>query len=295
MLSFQFVPQYGTLTLSLVFGSEDYNDLVNAGFPTDVFGVFVNGVNQALVPGTGLADLGIDASIAAARPRAPANGVGAQNCALYRDNPPFFDSIDSELDGYHRVLNLTMPVNAGQVNSISIGIADALDTVGDSAVLLAAGSVAAVPEPSTLDARCSPDSRPAPRRCGAGAVDAHDRDLEMIDQPPGDNTMERRSFLSGAAAAAAAALRRQGGGPSRRGRAAAPALAPGRRKLVTQLWSRHLQWVSTAAQADADPYGTGVKVGEALLAAGYAAVDLTVRRRRPRAAAAGRDATCRRC
>ena len=41
-----------------------------------------------------------------------------------------------------------MPVNAGQVNSISIGVADALDTFGDSAVLLAAGSVAAVPEPA---------------------------------------------------------------------------------------------------------------------------------------------------
>jgi sugar phosphate isomerase/epimerase len=48
-------------------------------------------------------------------------------------------------------------------------------------------------------------------------------------------------------------------------------------QLVTQLWSRHLQWVSTRAEADADPLGTGIKVGEALLAAGYAAVDLTVR------------------
>ena len=47
--------------------------------------------------------------------------------------------------------------------------------------------------------------------------------------------------------------------------------------LVTQLWSRHLQWVGTQAQQVADPYGTGVKVGEACLAAGFAAVDLTVR------------------
>ena len=35
------------------------------------------------------------------------------------------------------------------MNTLSIGIADTLDTVGDSAVLLAAGSVAAVPEPGT--------------------------------------------------------------------------------------------------------------------------------------------------
>ncbi|WP_169418879.1 hypothetical protein [Ramlibacter agri] len=48
---------------------------------------------------------------------------------------------------------------------------------------------------------------------------------------------------------------------------------------MTQLWSRHLQWVSTQAEAQAgsDPYGIGVKIGEALLACGYAAVDLTVR------------------
>lgn len=147
VLSFQFVPQYGTLTLNFVFASEDYNDLVNLSFPTDVFGVFVNGVNQALVPGTGLA---ISAStINCGGPTSGvANGVGAQNCALYRDNAPFFGSIDSELDGFTVVLSLAMPVNVGQVNSIAIGVADSLDSSGDSAVLLAAGSVAAVPEPS---------------------------------------------------------------------------------------------------------------------------------------------------
>lgn len=95
--------------------------------------------------------------------------------------------------------------------------------------------------------------------------------------------MERRSFLSGAAVAAAGAfavkeavlpaeVSAQTVAPMRLAPAAGEA-----QQLVTQLWSRHLQWVSTRAQADADPYGTGVKVGEALLAAGYAAVDLTVR------------------
>ena len=91
--------------------------------------------------------------------------------------------------------------------------------------------------------------------------------------------MERRNFLSGAAAAAAAFTVKEVAFP---GAASAqtrggPAAAAEPQKLVTQLWSRHLQWVSTRAQANADPYGTGIKVGEALLAAGYAAVDLTVR------------------
>ena len=54
-----------------------------------------------------------------------------------------------EVDGFTVKLTFTMPVMAGQVNTIAIGVADALDTVGDSAVLLGAGSItSAVPEPS---------------------------------------------------------------------------------------------------------------------------------------------------
>lgn len=147
VLSFSFVPQYARLSLRFVFASEDYNDVVNSGFPTDVFGVFVNGVNQALLPGTQLA---ISAStVNCGGPTSgPASGMGG-TCSLYRDNAPFFDAIDTELDGMTVVMNLQMTVNPGQVNTLSIGIADTLDTMGDSAVLLAAGSVAAVPEPGT--------------------------------------------------------------------------------------------------------------------------------------------------
>ncbi|CAN5207242.1 hypothetical protein BH11PSE9_BH11PSE9_00380 [soil metagenome] len=91
--------------------------------------------------------------------------------------------------------------------------------------------------------------------------------------------MERRNFLSAAAAATAAFAVKEAAFPAEASaqtrNTLAAAVEP--QKLVTQLWSRHLQWVSTRAQADADPYGTGIKVGEALLAAGYAAVDLTVR------------------
>ncbi len=87
--------------------------------------------------------------------------------------------------------------------------------------------------------------------------------------------MDRRDFLSGATkvAAATALLGKEVALPA----GASAQTAPAGQQLVTQLWSRHLQWVSTQAQAQADPYGTGVKVGEACLQAGFAAVDLTVR------------------
>jgi hypothetical protein len=154
ILTFQFVPQGSMLALQLVFGSEDYNDLVNSGFPTDVFGVFVNGVNYAWVPGTSTP---ISASsINCGGPTAgPAPNVGGQNCALYRDNPPFFGSIASEIDGFTVPINLSIPVNFGVVNQISIGIEDNVDGLVDSALLLAGGSmsvrsVLSVPEPPTV-------------------------------------------------------------------------------------------------------------------------------------------------
>jgi len=81
--------------------------------------------------------------------------------------------------------------------------------------------------------------------------------------------MERRNFLSGAAAMAAGlALARE---------AAAQASAPQPQRLVTQLWSRHLQWVSTQGYAQSNPESAGIMIGDALQRAGYAAVDLTVR------------------
>jgi sugar phosphate isomerase/epimerase len=86
--------------------------------------------------------------------------------------------------------------------------------------------------------------------------------------------MERREFLSGAATAAATAafVVKEIGFPT----AAAAQSAPGQ-QLVTSIWSRHVQWVRTQQQTRDDPYGTGVAIGEAILAGGYAAVDLTVR------------------
>ena len=126
------------LRLSFVFGSEDYNDVVNSGFPTDVFGIFVNGVNYALVPGTS-SPISASTVNCGGPTSGPAPG-GGQNCGLFRDNPPFFDTIDSEIDGFTTKFTLAIPVNTGSVNSIQLGIADNLDSFGDSALLLQAAA-----------------------------------------------------------------------------------------------------------------------------------------------------------
>lgn len=148
VLSFSFIPNNQRIQMSIVFGSEDYNDVLNSGFPTDVFGIFVNGVNYALVPGSGTPISASSINCGGPTSGAAPN-IGGQNCGLYRDNPPFFDTIITELDGLTTRIDLAIPVNFGVVNSISFAIADALDSFGDSALLISAG-IQAVPEPSTL-------------------------------------------------------------------------------------------------------------------------------------------------
>ena len=144
ILSFQFIPSGSTITLRYVFGSEEYGDVVNTGYPPDVLGVFVNGVNYARVPGGSVAVS--TASINCGGPGSgAASGVNPQNCSLYRDNPPFFGKIETELDGLTVVLTLTAPVLPGQVNTIQLGIANSADTSADSAVFIQAGSLQSAP------------------------------------------------------------------------------------------------------------------------------------------------------
>jgi len=144
ILSFQFIPAGSSITLKYVFGSEEYGDVVNTGFPPDVVGFFVNGVNYARVPGTGVAIS--TSSINCGGPASgAATGVSPQNCNLYRDNPPFFGKIETELDGLTVVLTLTAPVNAGEVNTLQLGIANSSDSFADSAVFIQAGSLQSAP------------------------------------------------------------------------------------------------------------------------------------------------------
>lgn len=144
ILSFQFIPSGSTITLKYVFGSEEYNDVVNTSYPPDVMGIFVNGVNYARAPGSGAAVS--TASINCGGPSSGgASGVNPQNCSLYRDNPPFSGKIETELDGLTVVLTLTAPVVAGQVNTLQIGIANSADSFADSALFLQAGSLQSAP------------------------------------------------------------------------------------------------------------------------------------------------------
>ncbi|MCL2657513.1 MAG: choice-of-anchor L domain-containing protein [Betaproteobacteria bacterium] len=161
VISFDFVPTGNFVEFTYVFGSEEYSQFVNSDY-NDVFGFFINGVNYALVPGTddsvSINTINCGGPTAAG---APANHVNETNCEYYRDNPSSDPSIDIQLDGLTTVLTVRAPVNAGEVNTMYLAIANVMDPLWDSAVFLEAGSLtscgagsscngggSSVPEPS---------------------------------------------------------------------------------------------------------------------------------------------------
>jgi hypothetical protein len=131
VLSFNFIPNASTVFFQYTFASAEYPVFVNSAF-NDVFGFFVNGVNFALIPGTST--------------QVSINSVNAGT------NSAFFNKYNAAGDtlpygGETVVLTFTAPVNANVVNSITLGIADASDSILDSAVFIQAGSITTTPTP----------------------------------------------------------------------------------------------------------------------------------------------------
>jgi hypothetical protein len=138
ILTIDFTPTGNTIQFSYVFGSEEYNEFVNAGF-NDVFGFFVNGVNEALIPST-ITPVAIDnINCGNAAPGTAPPGPGT-NCSLFVNNDPA--AHNTQLDGYTTVLSFTAAVNPGVPNTLKIAIADTSDGILDSAVFIGGGTLA---------------------------------------------------------------------------------------------------------------------------------------------------------
>ncbi len=123
-LDVDFTPTGDTMTMQFVFASEEFPEY-QTGIYQDFVGVWVNGQQVNLSVGDGDAD--------------PNNLNATSNANLYNDNTN--DQFNTEMDGFTVTMTLTFPVNAGQVNSIRIGIADVVDSQYDSNLLIAADSV----------------------------------------------------------------------------------------------------------------------------------------------------------
>ncbi|MDR2492398.1 MAG: choice-of-anchor L domain-containing protein [Coriobacteriales bacterium] len=129
IIEFEFVPEFDTITFNYVFATSEWDQEPEFD---DCFGLFVNGVNYALLqsgsPVTVQNLLGESGLIT--QPYPPTQGylVSTENV--------------NDFSFYARsvVLECTAPVNPGVVNHIRIGIIDVSDAVWDSALFLQAKS-----------------------------------------------------------------------------------------------------------------------------------------------------------
>lgn len=149
VLEFDFTTTTGNLFFSYVFGSEEYNEFVNSSF-NDVFGFFVDGANIALIPGTTT-----PVAINNVNCGNPFVGAGP-NCALFNNNDPsngIPTAFNIEYDGFTDVFVASIIGLSAGTHHLKLAIADAGDTVLDSAVFLQAGSFSGtnpVPEPGSV-------------------------------------------------------------------------------------------------------------------------------------------------
>lgn len=123
-LDVDFIPTGDVMTIQFVFASEEYPEFATGAFQ-DFVGVWING---SLVP-LGVGDGDID----------PNNLNAGSNGNLFIDNTA--DQYNTEMDGFTVTMTLTIPVNANEVNSIRVGIADVSDANYDSTLIIAADSV----------------------------------------------------------------------------------------------------------------------------------------------------------
>jgi hypothetical protein len=149
ILEFDFTTAGGDVYFNYVFASEEYNEYTNSSY-NDVFGFFLNGTNIALIPGTST-PVAIN-TVNGGNPL----GSGASNSAFFNNNDlsdggPFFDI---GYDGFTNVFTATALGLAPGTHTIRLAIADAGDSILDSAVFLQAKTFSDqpsdVPEPSTV-------------------------------------------------------------------------------------------------------------------------------------------------
>ncbi|MEH2323576.1 MAG: choice-of-anchor L domain-containing protein [Nostoc sp.] len=149
-LKFDFISATGDLFFNYVFASEEYNEYVNSNY-NDVFGFFLDGVNIAVLPGTNT-----PVSINNVNGGNPL-GINAHNSQFFINNDlsdggPFFNL---QYDGFTKVFTASAKGLSAGKHTIKLAIADAGDSVLDSAVFIQGGTFSAqppksVPEPTTM-------------------------------------------------------------------------------------------------------------------------------------------------
>jgi len=126
ILEFDFVPKHNSIGFTYIFGSEEYLEWVGSSF-NDVFGLFIDGENIALIPGTGVA-VSIN----------NVNNISYSD--YYLDNPVNSNNFNVEPDGMTIAIAVSTLLEPDVRHHISFEVADAGDFILDSWVLLESGS-----------------------------------------------------------------------------------------------------------------------------------------------------------
>lgn len=123
-LTMSFIPDSDTMTIQFVFSSDEYPEYSNSIY-NDVVGVWANGTHIPLsVTNSAAAVTEINQN---------------ENINLFKSNTG--DAYNTEMDGFTVTMTLTIPVTAGVVNTLRVGIADTSDSSYDSNLLIAANSI----------------------------------------------------------------------------------------------------------------------------------------------------------
>lgn len=113
-----------TMTLSLVFSSEDYREYISSQFKA-VVRARVNGTHVPFTVGNGVTSINI------------ISGNTQQNLFVNNTN----DALKTKMDGLTIDVGLTVPVNICVLNYIRIGVADTSDSSYDSILSIGGGSI----------------------------------------------------------------------------------------------------------------------------------------------------------
>lgn len=123
-INVDFIPTGDTLTMQFTFASDEFPEYSSSIY-NDAVGVWVNG---NLIP-----------TVLGAEQANVSNVNQGSNINLYNDNTG--SAFNTEMDGFTVTLTMTVPVTAGELNSIQIGVADVSDSSYDSSLLIAGNSL----------------------------------------------------------------------------------------------------------------------------------------------------------
>ena len=152
IIEFDCVPINSNLLFDFSFGSEEYNEFVNAGV-NDVFAIFVSGANPsggnytnenfALIPSTTI-PVSIN-TVNNGNTNGPSVGP-CTNCSYFIDN---YNGLSVAYDAFTTGLQGLVSVVPGQTYHFKIAIADAGDGIFDSSVMFLTNSFKSLPNTPT--------------------------------------------------------------------------------------------------------------------------------------------------